>query len=280
MPDHFPSVMDAHVHLFPDSLFQAIWRWFDEFAWPIRYKLTSKQIIEFLSSRGVHRILGLHYSHRPGLARHLNRYMAELCREYPQVIGVATVFPGESNAAAIMREAFEMGLVGIKLHAHVQYFAMDDASMQEIYQTCADHDKALIMHVGREPKNPNYQYKRDPYDTCDVQKLELVLKNYPNLRICVPHLGANEFDQYRRLLECYDNLWVDTAMALANYLPNLEPPQLLDFRADRIMFGTDFPNIPYAWDREIRSLESIQLPVEFLKNLLELNASEFLSIKS
>lgn len=281
LPDHFPSVMDAHVHLFPDALFQAIWRWFDRFAWPIRYKLTSSQIIEFLSSRGVGRILGLHYSHRPGMARHLNRYMAELCRQYPQVIGVATVFPGENNAATIMKEAFEMGLVGIKLHAHVQYFAMDDAAMEEIYETCADHNKSLIMHVGREPKNPSYQYKRDPYETCNFQKLEFVLKNYPNLRICVPHLGANEFDQYRRLLECYDNLWVDTAMALADYLPNLEPrPQLLDFRADRIMFGTDFPNIPYAWDREIRRLEALHLPGDFLKNLLERNASEFLSIKT
>jgi predicted TIM-barrel fold metal-dependent hydrolase len=280
VPDRFSTVTDAHVHLFPDSVFQAIWRWFDEFAWPIRYKFTSPQIIEFLSARGIDRIMGLLYAHRPEMSRYLNHYMAELCGKYPQVIGVATVFPGESGAITIMEEAFRMGLVGIKLHAHVQCFAMDDSAMHEIYRSCADHNKALIMHVGREPKNPNYPYKRDPYETCDVIKLECVLKKYPDLRICVPHLGADQFGQYQRLLECYDNLWVDTAMALADYLPNLDPPCLSDLRADRVMFGTDFPNIPYAWDREIRRLESLHLPEDFLTGLLDRNTSEFLSIKT
>jgi uncharacterized protein len=279
LPECFSTVTDAHVHLFPDRVFKAIWRWFDQFAWPIRYKLTSPQIIEFLTSKGLNRILGLHYAHKPGMARELNAYMAELCREYPQIIGTATVFPGEKDAVNILKEAFKMGLTGIKLHAHVQYFAMDDAVMHEIYEVCADHNQPMIMHVGREPKNPNYPYKRDPYETCKAEKVELILKKYPGLKICVPHLGADEFDQYRRLLERYDNLWVDTAMALVDYVPNFVPPKLSDFRTDRVMFGSDFPNIPYSWDTEIRRLETLQLPEDYLQGLLEGNLSEFLSIK-
>ncbi|MCL5124306.1 MAG: amidohydrolase [Deltaproteobacteria bacterium] len=279
LPGRFETVVDAHVHLFPDPIFQAIWRWFDQFAWPIRYKLTSSQIIEFLTSRGVARVLGLHYAHKPGMARQLNRYMAGLCRDHPQLIGTATVFPGEKNAVDILKEAFQMGLTGVKLHAHVQYFAMDDSVMYEIYECCADHNRPLIMHVGREPKNPDYLYKRDPYETCKAEKLERILINYPSLKICVPHIGADEFDQYRRLLECYDNLWVDTAMVLVKYVPNFRYPKLLDLRSNRVMFGTDFPNIPYAWDTEIRQLEALQLTDDFLVGILERNASEFLSIK-
>ncbi|MGO9568359.1 MAG: amidohydrolase family protein [Desulfomonilaceae bacterium] len=280
MPDRFPTVTDAHVHLFPDAFFEAIWRWFDRFAWPIRYKLTSSQIIEFLSSRGVDRILGLHYAHRPGMARPLNRHMANLCRDHQLLMGTGAVFPGENDAPAIIGEAFDMGLIGIKLHDHVQYFAMDDQMMREIYDAGADHNKPLIMHVGQEPKNLQYQYKRDPYETCSAQKLEYVLKNYPDLRIYVPHLGANEFDQYRRLLECYDNLWVDTAMMLSEYLPTPKLPRLSDLRADRVMFGTDFPNVPYAWDREVRRLEALHLTTDFLEGILARNASEFLSIET
>jgi predicted TIM-barrel fold metal-dependent hydrolase len=213
------------------------------------------------------------------MARELNTYMAELCREYSQIIGTATVFPGEKDAVNILKEAFEMGLNGIKLHAHVQYFAMDDAVMHEIFESCADHNKPMIIHVGREPKNPNYPYKRDPYETCKAEKVEHILRKYPSLRICVPHLGADEFDQYRRLLERYDNLWVDTAMALVDYVPNFPPSKLSDFRADRVIFGTDFPNIPYSWDTEIRRLETLQLPEDYLQGLLDGNLSEFLSIK-
>ena len=52
----------------------------------------------------------------------------------------------------------------------------------------------------------------------------------------------------------YDNLWLDTTMVLARYLPaNPDPATWLD-RPERILYGTDFPILPYAWDREVRQL--------------------------
>ncbi len=87
VPKTLPAVIDAHVHLFPDNLFASIWQWFEKFGWPIRYRLGSSEAIEFLLSRGVSRIVGLHYAHRPGVARELNAYMAKLCRRFPQLTG-------------------------------------------------------------------------------------------------------------------------------------------------------------------------------------------------
>jgi predicted TIM-barrel fold metal-dependent hydrolase len=279
LPQPLPPVVDAHVHLFPDVMFSAIWQWFERFGWPVRYQLKAPEVVEFLLSRGVARIAGLHYAHRPGMARHLNAYMAGLCSTYPQLTGTATVFPGEVDAAGILEEAFQMGLHGVKLHAHVQYFEMDSDAMHEICRTCAVHDRPLVMHVGREPKNPDYPYDRDPYLTCRSDKLEQLLKEYPGLRICVPHLGANEYDEYRRMVEQYDNLWLDTTMVLADYLPGDHPPSLNDLRVDRIMYGTDFPNIPYAWDREIKKLLALDLSEEALTLILGKNAAGFFGIQ-
>ena len=55
-------------------------------------------------------------------------------------------------------------------------------------------------------------------------------------------------------IEKYDNLWLDTAMAVTDYLPLEKPVNLHELRTDRILYGSDFPNIPYAWDREIKEL--------------------------
>lgn len=279
IPDDLPPVVDAHVHLFPRGLFQAIWNWFDNFAWPIRYRLTSRQVADFLLSRGIEHIVALHYAHTPGIARQLNTYMAALCKENPRITGTATVFPGEGDARGILLEGFAVGLKGVKLHAHVQCFHMDDPEMQEIYDVCSDMNEPLVMHVGREPKNPDFPYKCDPYDCCDSQVLEEVLKAYPKLRICVPHLGADEFETYRKFLEKYDNLWVDTTMVLADYLPMGPVPDLSGWRSNRIMYGTDFPHIPYAWDREIKQLVSTGLSEDSLALLLGGNARELFSIK-
>lgn len=278
VPDSLPLVVDAHVHLFPRGLFKAIWNWFDNFAWPIRYQLTSRQIVEFLFSRGISRIVALHYAHAPGIARQLNRYMADLCAENPRVTGTATVFPGEEDARGILLEGFGLGLKGVKLHAHVQFFHMDSREMHEIYEVCSEGDRPLVMHVGREPKNPDFPYKCDPYDCCDSGQLEEVLKAYPKLRICVPHLGADEFEVYRGFLEKYDNLWVDTTMVLADYLPVGPAPPVAGWRPDRIMYGTDFPHIPYAWDRELRRIARMNLGEEFLTGLLGGNAMNLFSI--
>ena len=278
IPDSLPTVVDAHVHLFPDGFFQAIWSWFDHHAWPIRYRLSSSQIVEFLLNKGVKRMVGLHYAHKPCIARSLNRYMADLCSQYPEVIGTATVFPGEEDAQEILREGFQQGLAGVKLHAHVQCFHMDSAAMHEIYQTCAVHNKPLVMHVGREPKNPSFPYPVDPYVTCRADKLETVLKEYPGLRVCVPHLGANEYAEYRNMLERYDNLWLDNAMVFADYLPKNNPPALQKMRTDRIMYGTDFPNIPYAWDREMKRLCASDLSEECLERVLGGNCLDLFSV--
>ena len=278
VPESFPEVIDAHVHLFPDNLFASIWQWFEKYGWPIRYPLRTPEIIEFLLSHGVSRIVGLHYAHRPGVARELNVHMIKLCRRFPRLTGMATVFPGEENAGEILADAFDNGLSGVKLHCHVQCFDMLGAAMHEIYSLCQESDKPLIMHVGREPKSPAYPC--DPYEICSAARLEQVIKAYPALRICVPHLGANEFDAYRRLLDDYDNLWLDTTMTQADYLPFNNLPDLAGMRRDRLIYGSDFPNLPYAWDRELRRISQLDLTKERLSKLLHQNAVEFYSINS
>lgn len=270
VPSHLPPVVDAHVHLFPDRVFQAVWRWFDAHAWPIRYKLRSRQVIDFLLSRGISRLVALHYSHQPGMARVLNEYVAELCREEPRVIGFATVLPGEPGAVQILEDAFRAGMKGVKLHCHVQCFSPDAPHLDEIYAACERAGKPMVMHAGREPASAHYHC--DPHQMCSAERVERVLKNHPRLKLCVPHLGADEFNAFERLLERHDNLWLDTTMLLAEYFPVALPLRLIQCRADRILYGTDFPNIPYAWDRELRKLISLRLPSHQEAKILGENA--------
>jgi predicted TIM-barrel fold metal-dependent hydrolase len=276
LPQNLPPVIDAHVHLFPDKLFEAVWQWFDAFGWPIRHKMGSEAILSFLFDRGVSHIIGLQYAHKLGVARDLNRYMASLCARHDRLTGMATVFPGEPEAGNILIEGFNLGLKGVKLHAHVQCFEMQSPSMKTIYQVCSDHGRPLVIHAGREPKSQAYLC--DPHLICSAGFVRQVLRDYPDLRVCVPHLGADEFDEYARMLEQFDNLWLDTTMMLADYLPCANIPKLSDLRSDRIMFGTDFPNLPYAWDREIKRLAAMALPKTLLSKLLHENAMDFFKI--
>ena len=277
VPDSLPPLIDAHVHIFPGSIFSAIRKWFDKNAWHIRYQMTSSEIFDFLLTRGIRHIIALQYAHKPGIARQLNGYMSEICREYDnRVTGMATVFPGEDHAGPVLQEAFDAGLGGLKLHAHVQCFDMNAEYMNPLYDCCRSNKKPIVMHVGREPKSPAYGC--DPYQICNAEKLEHVLKEFPGLKICVPHLGFDEISAYRKLIEKYDHLWLDTTMVLTDYFPIEGKIPLSDYRSDRIMYGSDFPNIPYAWDREMKDLNAAHIPIEDLENISYKNAANFFAL--
>lgn len=271
LPSSLPPVIDAHVHLFPDRLFDALWRWFDNHGWPVRHRLYSHAVVEFLRARGVVHIVALHYAHKPGIARSLNRYMAELVRAYPGLVtGTATILPGEPDAVAILEEAFDAGLVGVKLHCHVQSFAPDHPDLEPVYALCQERAMPIVMHAGREPASPAYPVH--PHELCAVDRIAAVLRSYPRLRLCIPHLGADEFEGYLALLDTHEFLYLDTTMMVANYFAVPDPVALVSARPDRILYGTDFPNIPYAWDREVKKLMAMDLPERDLAAILGGNA--------
>jgi predicted TIM-barrel fold metal-dependent hydrolase len=277
VPSDLRGIVDAHVHVFPGPVFKALWEWFEKFAWPIRYKGTTSELLKYLLKRGIDHIVALQYAHKPGIARDLNQYMLDLCQEFPgRITGLATVFPGESDAASILEDAFAAGLGGVKLHAHVQCFDMSSVDMDPIYEVCSRREKPLVMHVGREPKSEAYLC--DPYVLCRAEKLEQVLKSYPELNICVPHLGMDEYAAYQHMIETYDNLWLDTSVACADFLPTEQIIRLDKMRADRIMYGSDFPNIPYAWDREIKQIKEAQLSSASMVKIFSDNARQFFNI--
>ena len=277
VPSALPPVIDAHVHIFPEKIFTSIRKWFDDHAWQIRYRMNTSRIIEFLLSHGIKHVVALQYAHKPEIARQLNRYMADQCSAFEgRVTGMATVCPGEDGAVKILQEAFDAGLGGLKLHVHVQCFDMNSDIMNPIYECCQLNRKPMVIHAGREPKST--AYRCDPYQLCSAQKVEKIIENFPDLKICVPHLGLGELSAYRQLIEKYDNLWLDTTMAIAGYLPAEEEIALGGYRSDRIMYGSDFPNIPYEWDRELKVLAADNLSDEVLERIAYKNAADFFDL--
>lgn len=245
-------VVDAHVHLFPDRVFDAMWGWFEEHGWPVRYRLRAPDVLDFLRERGVARVVALHYAHRPGIARDLNAFVARTVHGRDDATALATVFPGEPEQVAILEEAFAMGLAGVKLHCHVQCMRPDDPALEPVWELCADRGRPVVIHAGREPKSPAYAC--DPHEVCAADRVGRVLSRWPRLKLVVPHLGADEFAAYAELLRRHDNLWLDTTMAMAGYFPVDPPAEILSIRPDRVLYGSDFPNLPYAWDRELRRI--------------------------
>ncbi|KAI7830533.1 hypothetical protein BC939DRAFT_285415 [Gamsiella multidivaricata] len=263
------------------KLMDAVWTFFDNFYWPVRYKETYlANRADFLIEQGIRHVILLVYAHKNGIARDLNRFLAhtvdDMNKRYVQpqsngfkarrrvASGLGTVMPGEPGATEILTEAFTtLNLSGIKMHSHVQCVPANHPTMDEVYETCIRFNKPVLIHAGKDPNSS--AYKVDAGKICDVSIVEDVLIRYPNLRMCVPHLGMNQYQEFFDLLDRFPNLYLDTTMTFGSFFQSMDVNKpltqmmrtMLLKHSDRILYGTDWPNIPYDWCRELANLVSL-----------------------
>jgi uncharacterized protein len=275
VPEGLPPIVDAHVHAFPARLFAAIQRWFDAHGWPIRYRMSAEEVVDFLPARGLAHVVVFGYAHKAGIADELNRFLAGVVKDRPRATALATVFPGEPGAERILHDAFQLGMRGVKIHCHVQCVSADAPEMDAVAGACADAGLPIVMHAGREPASP--AYRCDTHAICSVDRVDRLLARHPRLTLVIPHLGVDEYDGYRALLRRRERLFVDTTMMLAGYFPGY-PPTLDGWPPERVLYGTDFPNVPYAWDRELKNLVALGLRERDLTRVLGSNAAELFGI--
>ena len=184
------------------------------------------------------------------MARTLNAFMAELARAHPELVALGTVLPGEPDADAIVDEALALGLRGFKIHCHVQKLGPDDPRLDPVYARAAAAGVPVVIHSGRQPCLAAYGV--------DIERHLLGRRHPPRARAPpeahhdrpAPRRRRGGAPTSRSSTE-FPNLYLDTTMMVGEYFDRRIDPALLERHADRVLYGTDFPNIPYEWDREL-----------------------------
>jgi hypothetical protein len=263
-------IVDAHVHLHPDRLAEAIRRWFDTHAWDIRYRSGVDEAVAILRRSGVDRMVALPYVHEPGLAKALNEFTLEVARRHPEVLPCCTVFPGEEGEEEILEQALAGPFRGVKIHCHVMKIAPDDARLDAVWRASARSRKPVVIHCGPEPSLHGYGV--DTREVSGADRLRRALDRHPQAIAIVPHLGFDHTARFEEMLAEYENLHLDTTMVIGGYFERRPDVEILRRHPDRILFGTDFPNIPYPWERELQALRALRLPADAEERILSANA--------
>lgn len=270
--------VDAHTHFHPPRLFAAIRRWFDEHTdWDLRGPSEPDEIVAALRAAGVERFAFFSYAHRPGMARELNRWIRDVGARFPDGIPLGTVHAEDDDPGAVVDEACgAWGLAGVKLHTQVQRFHPDDPRMRPVYARLVELGKVLVIHVGTGPHTNEFT---------GLARFVRVLERFPELRASICHMGAFETRAALQLLDRYPHLHLDTTMAMTPAsLPytGIDPAVVRDAdlvrHADRILFGSDFPNLPYPYEEERAGLWARNLPLDVYRRIFRDNALRFFGL--
>ncbi len=269
----FP-IIDIHTHLMPERLFQAVRTYFRSHLWQPRYDAPTEQLVQTLLDAGVSRFVFMPYAHRGEMARSLNHWVANVQATFaPHAIGFGTFHPDDDNLIPeLADEAFvKLGLRGAKLHPQVGRFAVDDPRLDPLYERAVEHGALLLIHAGRRP---------EPTEHVGARTFARLMRRFPRLKVIVAHSGADEFDAFFDLCGLYEGVFLDTAMVFnfSKYLGGPPPIQrVLEFQ-DRVVFGSDFPNIPYRWEASVESILDLRLGRALEEKLLCTNAARLLSL--
>jgi uncharacterized protein len=269
------SLIDVHTHFMPERLLAAVQAYFDAAGpligrpWPIVYRQDEQARVAALRAFGVGTFTAMLYPHKPGMARSLNDWAADFAARTPDCLHTATFF-AEPSAAADVRRALEQGARVFKCHLQVGDFDPNDPLLDEAWGLLADAGTPVVTHCGSGPVPGRYT---GPGPVAGL------LARHPRLRLVVAHLGMPEYAEFLGLAERYGSVLLDTTLAFTPFIdgafapfPPAELPRLRDL-GDRVLLGTDFPNIPHPYPDALESLERAGLGTPWLRAVCHDNAA-------
>jgi hypothetical protein len=254
-----PGVYDVHTHFLPPNVQSKVWAQFDQAGpkigreWPIRYRGTEEERVVTLREFGVRRFSSLPYAHKPGIAGYLNDWARGFSERVQECLWSATFYP-EPEAASYVGDLVSAGVQVFKVHVQVGEFHLDDPLLDDVWGTLADAGTPVVIHAGSGPVG-NAFTGPDP--------LRRVLEQHPRLTVVVAHMGAPEYAEFLGLAERYERTYLDTTMMFTDFFDAAAPypdallAGLVDL-GEKVLFGSDFPTIPYPYLHALDGLSRLR----------------------
>ncbi len=269
-----PGLVDVHVHFLPERVLRKVWAYFDGaaenygMAWPVHYRLPEPERVAVLRDLGVTGYAPLVYPHRPGMARWLTEWVTAFAAATPGAVPTATLFP-EPDVADYLGAAVAAGVRVVKAHVQVGAYDPRDPLLAPAWGLLAEAGVPVVVHCGHGPL-------RGAHTGLDV--FAEVLVAHPRLRAVLAHAGLPDYGAALDLLARHPHCHIDTTMVGTAFteafapLPRDWATRLVDV-ADRVVFGSDFPNIPYAYAEQVRAVAGWaaaddRLGLPFLRSVL------------
>ena len=207
-----------------------------------------------------------------------NEWACDLVKPYPQLIPFIAAdpgaLPGDEGAAHIKEMVEDNGAKGIKLHPVVQGFHMADKRMWPIYLICQELDIPIVVHSGP---------SRGGQSNAEPRAFAEVLKEFPELKLVLAHMGGGAWQQVAEIASSYPNAFFDCCEILEwtgapNAPSDLQLARLIqNVGSHRVMMGSDFP----WYDLHHSVARVMELPLlsnEEKEGLIGVNAARILGL--
>jgi predicted TIM-barrel fold metal-dependent hydrolase len=264
-------ITDAHVHLLPDRLAEAIRVFFalhglgpETWAYPLDHDVVTRR----LAAEGVTQAWSLPYARRPGTAAALNEASTAIAARQSsgpvQIVAGATVHPGDDDPAAIVRAGVEDGgLRVLKLHCAVGDYQPDDPRLDPVWAYVSEVRLPVVVHAGHAVTGHT--------TAAEVAPLAVVAGRWPDAPVIVAHCGYEAVDATLDLVAAHPHVHADLTPVVRD--PVALPPGRVAALAGRLLFGSDCPNTAVTVTAALAALDRLDLDTAALAAIRHGNAA-------
>ncbi len=131
----------------------------------------------------------------------------------------------DEEARRLRRVAARAGIRGVKFQPMDQHLFPNDRRLYPIFEVCEELGLVVTFHMGTVYLGPYMQEMGVPMlaKYCDPIYLDEVAFDFPDLRLCLAHLGGEHLYTALVLCEKHRHVYVDTAF-LGHFAPQFFPP--------------------------------------------------------
>ena len=194
-----------------------------------------------------------------------------------QAWGAVDPLRGEQAIAEAVAAVSEHRVLGFHFHPIMGHFAVDDTALNPLFETIAGLGVPVMIDVGTTGMGagmPGGMGAR--IEHARPLSIDNLAARFPALTIIAAHPGWPWTDEMTAVAMHKGNVYWE----MSGWAPKYFPPQLkVDIRArlqDKVMFGSDYPSIPY--DRLFKEWAELGYSDKVMEKIFHQNAERILGL--
>jgi uncharacterized protein len=210
-----------------------------------------------------------------------NEYVAEMRDAYPDCMigawGALEPTFGKAAIDAARRAVHELRVIGFHFHPIMQHFSVDETRFYPLWEEIASLGVAVMIDVGMTGMGagmPGGFGARTRH--AHPSAIDALAADFPTLNIIMAHPGYPWIDETTVVALHKGNVYWE----MSGWAPKYLPPQILrDMRGrlqDKMMFGSDYPSIPFP--RLFKEWEEVNLGAAVMEKFYHQNAERILGL--
>jgi predicted TIM-barrel fold metal-dependent hydrolase len=209
-----------------------------------------------------------------------NDYVADLRERHKCIVqwwGAVEPAKGRDAIDEVRHAVNDLNVLGFHFHPIMQHFSVDDQRYYPLFEEIAELDVPVMIDVGMTGMGagtPGGMGAKTRH--AHPASIDALAADFPSLTIVMAHPGYPWIDETTAVALHKGNVFWE----MSGWAPKYLPPSLVrDMRGrlqDKMMFGSDYPSIPY--ERLFKEWDELGFTDAFLEKFYHGNAERILDL--